>query len=266
MINWGWCANHRLPRAKEATDAPEHFEKNCSTSPNIGTTKNTSSKWRTCDEAQSWCLEWDMVRHGDMRIRSQNHPEVEAASRAIATNPANSWDNCCWRLCDTVDNWMAKTWYSPRLCEQCTGVHIRKTTHSDVNVICDPYYEYSINSSTRTHLDFEFLDSVTNESKVPEYAGFNTRMSREENHSLKPGTSVAYSPLIDIVPSDPSTIMTAMIEARRITKHTGQSITVFTAYQQLYRVAVNVVWVYPELSDDFVLRLGVISLLAQLAL
>ncbi len=57
----------------------------------------------------------------------------------------------------------------------------------------------------------------------------------------------AYSPLTDMVTSDPSTIMTAMIEARRITKNTGQSMTVFTADQQLYRVAVNVVWVYPEL-------------------
>ena len=84
-----------------------------------------------------------------------------------------------------------------------------------------------------THLDFKFLDSVINDSKVPEYAGFNTRMSREENHSLKPGASVAYGPLIDMVPSDPSTIMTAMIEARRITKHTGQPRTVFTADQQL---------------------------------
>ena len=45
-------------------------------------------------------------------------------------------------------------------------------------------------------------------------------------------------------------------EARRITKHTGQSMTVFTADQQLYRVAVNVVWVYPELFDYFFLRLG----------
>ena len=97
---------------------------------------------------------------------------------------------------------------------------------------------------------------MTNDSKVSEYAGFNTRMSREENHSLIPETSVAHSPLIDMVPSDHSTIMTAMIEARRITKHTGQSMTVFTADQQLYSVAVNVVWVYPELSDDFVLRLG----------
>ena len=84
-----------------------------------------------------------------------------------------------------------------------------------------------------THLDFEFLDSVINDSKLPEYAGFNTRMSCEGNHSLKPGTSVAYSPLLDIVPSDPSTIMTAMIEARRITKHTRQSMTVFIVDQQL---------------------------------
>ena len=112
-----------------------------------------------------------------------------------------------------------------------------------------------------THLDFEFLDSVTNQSKVPEYAGFNTRMSHEENHSLKPGTSVAYSPMIDMVPSNPSTIMTAMIEARRITKLAGQSTTVFNADQQLYRVAVNVMWVSPELSDDFVIRLGVMHTL-----
>ena len=97
---------------------------------------------------------------------------------------------------------------------------------------------------------------MTNDSIVSEYAGFNTRMSREENHSLKAETSVAYSPLIDMVPSDHSTIMTAMIESRGITKHTGQSMTVSTADQQLYRVAVNVVWVYPELSDDFVLRSG----------
>ena len=103
-------------------------------------------------------------------------------------------------------------------------------------------------------LDFKFLECVINDPKVPEC--FNTKMSREENHSLKPGTSVAYTPLIDMVPSDPTTIMTAMFEARQITKQTGQPITVCTAYQQLYRVAVNVVWMYPEFSDDFVLGLG----------
>ena len=59
-----------------------------------------------------------------------------------------------------------------------------------------------------------------------------------------------------MVPSDASTIMTAMIEARCITKHTGQSMTVFTADQQLYIVAVNVMWGHPELSDDFALRFG----------
>ena len=50
--------------------------------------------------------------------------------------------------------------------------------------------------------------------------------------------------------------MKAMFEARRITQQTGQSIAVFTADQQLYRVAVNIIWMYPELSPEFVLRLG----------
>ena len=68
--------------------------------------------------------------------------------------------------------------------------------------------QQSILVRRETHLDFEFIDTVTNDSKVPEYADFNTRMSREENHSLKPGASVAYSSLIDMVPPDRSTIMT----------------------------------------------------------
>ena len=130
--------------------------------------------------------------------------------------------------------------------------HISKRTVLPLRILA----QQSILVRRATHLDFEFMDSVTNDCKVPEYAGFNIRMSREENHSLKPGTAVVYSPLIDMVPSDPSAIMKAMIESRRVTKHTVHSMTVFTADQQQYRVAVNVVWVYSELSDDFVLRLG----------
>ena len=44
-------------------------------------------------------------------------------------------------------------------------------------------------------LDFKFFKSMINDPKVPEYAGFNTKMFREENQSLKPGTSAVYSPL-----------------------------------------------------------------------
>ncbi len=55
-------------------------------------------------------------------------------------------------------------------------------------------------------------------------------------------------------PADPDTMMTAMVEAQRHTKQCGQQITVFTNDQQLYKVAVNVMWVY--LENLFVPRLG----------
>ena len=59
-----------------------------------------------------------------------------------------------------------------------------------------------------------------------------------------------------VVGNDPDTIMSAMIEAQRLTNACGQTITVFTSDQQLYRVAVNVTWVYPRLFTHFVPRLG----------
>ena len=64
-----------------------------------------------------------------------------------------------------------------------------------------------------------------------------------------------------MVPSDPDTMMTAMIEAKRLTSQTGQTVTIFTADQQLYRVVVHITWVYPDLFKDFIPRLGGMHLL-----
>ena len=65
--------------------------------------------------------------------------------------------------------------------------------------------------------------------------------------------TVIYTPLIDMTHSDPNTIMSAMIEVQRLTNEYGQTIT---SDQKLYRVAVNVTWVYPRLFTNFVPRLG----------
>ena len=54
-----------------------------------------------------------------------------------------------------------------------------------------------------------------------------------------------YTPLIELTPSDPSTIITAMVEAERLTNMTGQTNTIFTADQQLYKVLVDIEWVNP---------------------
>ena len=65
-----------------------------------------------------------------------------------------------------------------------------------------------------------------------------------------------YTPLIDMVPSDPTTMMTAMVEAQNLTRQSGYVFTVFTADQQLYRVVVNVMWVHPEWFPNFIPRHG----------
>ena len=49
-----------------------------------------------------------------------------------------------------------------------------------------------------------------------------------------------------MTPSNPDTIMTALHQAQQITPDRDQDYVVFTADLQLYRVAVNIMWAYPE--------------------
>lgn len=105
--------------------------------------------------------------------------------------------------------------------------------------------------------DFYFFKSVATKPFTPEYGGFNTRMARMEGQAVKPATTAAYTPLIDMTPSDPTTMKTAMLEAKRLTEKVGQAVTIFTVDLQLYRVGLQVQWAYPEVfGKDFILRLG----------
>ena len=57
-------------------------------------------------------------------------------------------------------------------------------------------------------------------------------------------------------PADPDTMLPAMEEGQRMTNECGQRVTVFKNDQQLYRVAVNITWVYPERFSQLIPRLG----------
>ena len=105
-------------------------------------------------------------------------------------------------------------------------------------------------------IDAQFLNDIVTDSATPEFGGYNTKTCRDQVHAVKPATKVLYKPLIDMVPSDPSTILTAMYEAQKDTRETGQTFTVMTADQQLYRVMVRVMWAYPKLFETFIPRLG----------
>ena len=91
---------------------------------------------------------------------------------------------------------------------------------------------------------------------IPDYHGFNTKLIRDSGQSLKPKTKLSFHPLLDKTPSDPSTILTAMVDAERITNRSGQEITIFTADQQLYRVAIDITLSDPDRWRFFIPRIG----------
>ena len=104
--------------------------------------------------------------------------------------------------------------------------------------------------------DFQFLSQILGPNSCPEWNGFNIHLNMADGHSIIPATTCVYTPLIDMKPSDPDTMLTAMVEAERLVKSTGQDIVVFTCDQQLYQVAVNITWANPERFQNVVLRLG----------
>jgi len=77
------------------------------------------------------------------------------------------------------------------------------------------------------------------DGNCPEYNGYNTRICREEEQSLKPKTAVVYRPMLDRPPADPVTLAIRMRNAQILSAKAGQNFVVFTADQQLYRVALH---------------------------
>ena len=114
----------------------------------------------------------------------------------------------------------------------------------------------AISASRARETDFVFFQDMCTSENCPEYNGYNTRESREQGQSSSAKTNAVYLPLIDMTPSDPDTIMTALRNSQSLTVPYGQDFIVFTGDLQLYRVAVNVLWSYPEQFANVVLRLG----------
>ena len=91
---------------------------------------------------------------------------------------------------------------------------------------------------------------------MPEWCGWNTCQSRAQGHQPAPKTLLIYHPLIMAKPSDPSTVYTSMMKAKAITAAAGQKYTVYTADQQLYKVALHIKWDNPVQFSEFIPRLG----------
>jgi len=110
-------------------------------------------------------------------------------------------------------------------------------------------------------LDYKFITDVIRLPDCPEYNGYNSRICREQGHTEQAKTKVNFLPLIDSPPASPSTMMAAVIKAKAVTEKTGQTFVVFTADQQLYKVAVHLSWENPAIFSNVYLRLGGMHLL-----
>ena len=102
----------------------------------------------------------------------------------------------------------------------------------------------------------EVNQDILAKEDCPEFHGYNTKLCREQGHLPQPKTKAIYLPLIDMKPSDPDTMLTAMLRVQELTSQTGQTFSLLTCNQQLYRVAVHVSWDQPERFKDMYLRLG----------
>ena len=104
--------------------------------------------------------------------------------------------------------------------------------------------------------DFAFIKASLTKSDIPDYSGYNTVNAKNNGKSMVPKTNILYRPLINKTPSDPPTVLTATIDVESVSKDAEQSISVFTCDQQIYRVALNIIWFNPARWANFYPRIG----------
>ena len=98
---------------------------------------------------------------------------------------------------------------------------------------------------------FQFIKSILKSNETLDYKGYNIMNTRNNCQSLKSKTRVIFTPILDLTLSDPSTVLAPMIKAEKNTNQTGQNITIFTADQHLFRVALAVMWTKPNHFQNF---------------
>ena len=71
-------------------------------------------------------------------------------------------------------------------------------------------------------VDFTFFQMIVGDHNTREYGGFNTRLFREQGQSVQAAMKTVYTPLIDMTPSDPDSMMSATMKVARLTNDPGQ--------------------------------------------
>lgn len=88
--------------------------------------------------------------------------------------------------------------------------------------------------------------------KIPAWTGFNQLLSDVKT----PQSITGYMPIIPAPAHELDTVWTALLRSRQVARCLGLQKVVITFDQALYFKAVEVIWLHPELQEEFVIRLG----------
>ena len=110
-------------------------------------------------------------------------------------------------------------------------------------------------------IDFSFLKDIILEDGTPEYNGYNTRVCREAGMIPAPKSAYSYQPLINMKPTDPTTVLTSITRGIELTRDANQNILVITADAAIYKIIVDISFQQPDLLGSTVALLGGMHLL-----
>ena len=79
-------------------------------------------------------------------------------------------------------------------------------------------------------LDYKFMKDIVTLESCPEWSGYNTAMARKSGMAMKPKAKLVYLPLIDKIPSSPSTRLTAIEKGLALLSESGsgQKVLIFS--------------------------------------
>ena len=119
----------------------------------------------------------------------------------------------------------------------------------------------AVSMARARNIDFSFLKDILFKDGTPEYNGYNTQICRDTDMRPAPKSVVSYLPLLNMKPTDRTTVLTSITKGFEVTRDSNQDILVITADAAIYKIIVDISFYQPDLLGNMVALLGGMHLL-----
>jgi len=147
------------------------------------------------------------------KIRQDNlgqRPELSDATDVDCKTSQKLYKQMCISFCTTEIERACAQW-------RCFWRY-NNVTHRCYNHYGNVRWLYTVFVTTARDSGFMFLNDVLFKDKTPEYNEYNTRFCRKAGMSPAPKLAGVYLPLIDMKPSDPTTVLPSITKRFEVTQ------------------------------------------------